>query len=77
MLFRKLTKMLHRIIHQGEQMSQQIDDLKAQVEATKAVAQSAVSLIQSLKAGGDPAAIAAATADLKAATDALAAEVNA
>jgi hypothetical protein len=68
--------MLAQLITQGARMSQQIDNLKAQVEATKAVAQSAVSLIQSLKSGADPATLDAISADLKAATDALAAEVN-
>ena len=59
-----------------------LDDLKTEVEQVKTVEQSAVTLLQGLKAqldaaiaSGDPAALEALSADLKNSADALAAAV--
>ena len=63
-------------------MSQQLDDLTAQVAATETVEKSAVTLIQGLAAqleaaGTDPAKLTALTTSLKGSADALAAAITA
>lgn len=70
------------ILKKGTEMSAQLDTLKAEVEQTKTVAASAVTLIQGLAAQiialkEDPAALEALATELSATTDALAAAVSA
>lgn len=74
----------HRILAQGGEQMAALDDLKAEVEKVKTVEASAVTLIVGLKqkldeaiASGDPAALAALSADLDASATALADAVTA
>lgn len=76
--------MLHQIFNHLEIQMSAITDLQAAVAAEKTVVDSAVSLLNGLKAqldaaiaAGDPAALAALSADLGAQTAALAAAVAA
>lgn len=80
---RKLDQILAALVElkqQGVDMSKELDDLTAEVAATKTVVDSAVVLIQGLRqqiidAGTDPAALQALTDSLKSTEAALAAAV--
>lgn len=81
-LDRVLTR-LENLKKQGEIMANQLDALKTQVEATKTVSQSAIVLLQGLKAkldeaiaSGDPAALQQLADDLGANAQALAAAIT-
>jgi uncharacterized membrane protein len=78
----KVLSLLTKVHKEIKAMAVSLDNLTAQVAATKGVAQSAIVLIEGLvqriiDAGTDPAALDALTASLKADTDALAAAVAA
>lgn len=75
-----LLNVLVEIKQQGVDMSKELDDLTAEVAATKTVVDSAVVLIQGLRqqiidAGTDPVALQALTESLKATETALATAV--
>ena len=81
---REYEELYHRLNEMETRIMSALDDLKAQVEATKTVEASAVVLIKGLSdqlaaavAANDTAAITALSADLKTNTDALAAAIPA
>lgn len=74
--------LLRLLTAQGVKMSKELDALTAEVEETKTIEQSAITLIQGLAeqiaaAKDDPAAILALSESLKAQSDALAAAISA
>ena len=79
---RKIDEILAAVKQGAQRMSQQLDDLTAEVAAATTIEQSAVTLIQGLAAqlaaaGTDPAKLQALHDSLKASSDALAAAVAA
>jgi hypothetical protein len=81
----RIEKLVQAVFNREAQMSQQLDDLKAQVTETTQVEQSAITLINGIAAqlqeainnGADPATLQAMHDELKANSDALAAAVAA
>ena len=74
------TAILHRLAEMETKIMKELDDLTAQVEATKTVAESAITLINGIAdritaAGVDPAKLATLTATLKKEDEDLAAAV--
>lgn len=75
-----IVQLLRAVLAQGAKMSQELDDLTAEVAAETTVEQSAITLLNGLAAqlaaaGTDPVKLKALTASIKSSSDSLAAAV--